>query len=145
MFAAIPPLFGPNRFLPLRTIEDSSLETNAVTPARKEAIMSVAEDSARNPDSTFHVDQEALDSFSSQLRGACLTPSSPDYNNARVIWNGLADKRPAVIVQCIGAADVIDGSDLPESTGCWSPFVAAVTMLRETPPAMADWSSIFQA
>src|SRR5215470_18484610 len=53
-------------------------------------------------------DQEALDSFSSQLRGACLTPSSPGYNEARVIWNGLADKRPAIIVQCTGAADVID-------------------------------------
>ena len=70
--------------------------------------MSALEVSARNPDSSFQVNQEALDSLSSQLRGACLTPSSPGYNEARVIWNGLADKRPAIIVQCTGAADVID-------------------------------------
>src|SRR5215469_10344330 len=70
--------------------------------------MSVLEVSAGNPDSSFHLDQEVLDSLSSQLRGARLIPSSRGYNDARVIWNGLADKRPAIIVQCTGAADVMD-------------------------------------
>src|SRR5262249_55233346 len=70
--------------------------------------MSVSAMSARSSDSGIPVDQEALDTLSSHLRGACLTPSHPGYERARVISNGLADKRPTIIVQCTGAADVID-------------------------------------
>jgi FAD/FMN-containing dehydrogenase len=70
--------------------------------------MSVLTMTARNSDRTIGLDPETLAAFSSGLRGACLTAASPGYDEARVIWNGLADKRPAVIVQCTGAADVID-------------------------------------
>lgn len=54
------------------------------------------------------LDPEMLAAFSSSLRGSCLTASNPGYDEARRIWNGLVDKRPALIVQCVGAADVID-------------------------------------
>jgi len=51
---------------------------------------------------------ESLAAFSSGLRGACLTTANPGYDKARGIWNALADKRPAIIVQCTGAGDVMD-------------------------------------
>jgi FAD/FMN-containing dehydrogenase len=51
---------------------------------------------------------ESIAAQSSRLRGICLTAASPGYDEARAIWNALADKRPAVIVQCSGTADVID-------------------------------------
>src|SRR5713226_8232586 len=41
------------------------------------------------------------------LRGELLTPGSPGYDQARAIWNAMIDKRPAIIVRCAGAADVI--------------------------------------
>jgi FAD/FMN-containing dehydrogenase len=54
------------------------------------------------------VDAAAIQGFAERVRGAVLTPSDPGYDEARAIWNGLIDRRPALIVQCSGAADVVD-------------------------------------
>ncbi|NNF04623.1 MAG: FAD-dependent oxidoreductase, partial [Rhodothermales bacterium] len=40
------------------------------------------------------------------LRGRVLGPDHPDYNDARAVWNGMIDGRPAVIAQCLGVSDV---------------------------------------
>jgi FAD/FMN-containing dehydrogenase len=45
------------------------------------------------------------------LAGAVLTPSDAGYDAARVCFNGLVDRRPAVIAQCVGAADVATAFD----------------------------------
>lgn len=44
-----------------------------------------------------------------QLRGSLVRPGDPDYDRARSVWNGMIDRRPALIVRCAGAADVIAG------------------------------------
>src|SRR5690242_20478626 len=49
----------------------------------------------------------AIDRLKSQLRGDLITPESSGYHSARRIWNGMIDKRPAVIVGCAGVADVV--------------------------------------
>lgn len=54
------------------------------------------------------VDAEAIQEFTSGLRGPVLAPGDVGYDEARRIWNGLIDRRPALIVQCTGAADVVD-------------------------------------
>jgi FAD/FMN-containing dehydrogenase len=54
------------------------------------------------------VDAEALEAFVAGVRGPVLRPGDPEYDEARVIWNGLIDRRPALIVRCTGAADVVD-------------------------------------
>ena len=41
------------------------------------------------------------------VRGDVITPADPDYAEARLVWNGVHDAHPAVIVRCTGAADVI--------------------------------------
>jgi FAD/FMN-containing dehydrogenase len=43
----------------------------------------------------------------STLRGALLTPDNPDYEASRAVWNGMIDRRPALIARCAGVADVI--------------------------------------
>ncbi|MEM7130011.1 MAG: FAD-binding oxidoreductase [Chloroflexota bacterium] len=41
------------------------------------------------------------------LRGELLSSSSDNYNEVRKVWNGMIDRRPALIARCAGAADVM--------------------------------------
>src|ERR687889_2405720 len=52
--------------------------------------------------------EAVVERFGSRLRGKLLRPGDADYEEARLIWNGLIDKRPALIARCAGVADVID-------------------------------------
>jgi hypothetical protein len=40
------------------------------------------------------------------LHGPLLLPGAPEYDQARRIWNGAFDRRPALIARCADAADV---------------------------------------
>lgn len=42
------------------------------------------------------------------LSGAVLTPDDAGYDDARRVWNGVIDRRPAVIARCSGTADVVE-------------------------------------
>ncbi|MFC3351257.1 FAD-binding oxidoreductase [Streptomyces echinoruber] len=44
----------------------------------------------------------------SSLRGEVIDRSHPGYDEARAVWNGLIDRRPAVIARCAGTADVVE-------------------------------------
>ncbi|MBW9062833.1 FAD-binding oxidoreductase [Rhizobium herbae] len=50
---------------------------------------------------------EAIEALAGRLRGRVLDASDSAYEEARTIWNAMVDRRPALIVQCAGAADVI--------------------------------------
>jgi FAD binding domain/Berberine and berberine like len=48
-----------------------------------------------------------IDDFRAGLRGQLLLSGDDGYEAARKIWNGAFDRRPALIVRCTGAADVV--------------------------------------
>ena len=60
---------------------------------------------------------EAMQQLSASVRGAVISPEHPDYQAARSIWNGTVDKRPALIVECRGVADVIDAVNYAREQG----------------------------
>jgi FAD/FMN-containing dehydrogenase len=41
-----------------------------------------------------------------RISGELITPAHPDYDQARRVWNGMIDKRPALIARCADADDV---------------------------------------
>ena len=43
------------------------------------------------------VDNEAVESFKARFAGIALTPGDEGYDEARALWNGWFDKRPAVV------------------------------------------------
>jgi FAD/FMN-containing dehydrogenase len=49
----------------------------------------------------------ALQQFKSGLRGEVLSPGNDSYSSACRVWNGLIDRHPALIVQCMDTSDVI--------------------------------------
>ncbi|TDD69240.1 FAD-binding oxidoreductase [Jiangella aurantiaca] len=51
-------------------------------------------------------DDATYDRLRSLLAGDLLAPESPGYNDARTIFNAMIDRRPGLIVQCAGRADV---------------------------------------
>lgn len=58
---------------------------------------------------TASIEASALEALGSSLRGALLAPGAPGYDEARAVWNAMIDHRPALIVRCAGAADVMQG------------------------------------
>lgn len=41
------------------------------------------------------------------LRGVLVAPGDGAYDRSRKVWNGMVDKRPAAVVYCVEAADVV--------------------------------------
>ena len=57
--------------------------------------------------SSVMLDGQAVEGLRAQLRGRLLTPSDADYDTARRLYNAMIDKHPALIAQCVDAADVV--------------------------------------
>ena len=57
-------------------------------------------------DSTL--DEAVVERFGSGLRGELLRSGDAEYEEARQLWNGVIDKRPALVARCAAVGDVID-------------------------------------
>ena len=55
--------------------------------------------------STAHMDRH-LDELRRSVTGAVIAPGEASYDAARRCFNALVDRRPAVIVRCLGADDI---------------------------------------
>jgi FAD/FMN-containing dehydrogenase len=59
----------------------------------------------------------AIQQFDAGLRGELLRPEDEGYDAARRVFNGMIDRRPALIARCAGAADVILGVTFAREQG----------------------------
>jgi FAD/FMN-containing dehydrogenase len=52
------------------------------------------------------IDSAALTAFRDAFPGEVVVPGDREYDAARVVWNGIADRHPAIVARCAGPADV---------------------------------------
>src|SRR5437763_12431961 len=53
------------------------------------------------------LEEAAVQEVAAGLRGPLLRPGDAGYDEARRVWNGMIDRRPALIARCAGVADVM--------------------------------------
>jgi FAD/FMN-containing dehydrogenase len=63
----------------------------------------------RSDGSGITLEQKAVDDLKSRIRGDLLLAGMAGYEDVRTVWNAMIDRRPALILRCLGVADVIAG------------------------------------
>ena len=58
-----------------------------------------------------------VNAWQSRLSGSLITRSDSEYDTARQIWNGMIDRRPAIIARCATPEDVRTAVKLARSEG----------------------------
>jgi FAD/FMN-containing dehydrogenase len=53
------------------------------------------------------LDPSAVASLRDALAGEIVEPSDPQYDAARIVWNGMIDRRPALVARCARSADIV--------------------------------------
>ena len=52
------------------------------------------------------IDTVNLKDLAARIQGEIITPDNEAYDDARSVWNGMIDRRPALIVRCLDTTDV---------------------------------------
>ncbi len=55
--------------------------------------------------------------IAASFAGRLIQPGEPLFDDARMVHNGMIDKRPAIIAQCRGSADIVDAVQLADTAG----------------------------
>ncbi len=63
------------------------------------------------------LDEETVRTLEESLGGELLRPGDSGYDEVRRIWNGMIDRRPALIACCTGTADVIEAVRFARENG----------------------------
>ncbi len=50
---------------------------------------------------------DIIEALNGAIRGRVITPSNTDYDDARAVYNGMHDRRPRAVIQCVDSADVM--------------------------------------
>src|SRR3982751_794447 len=58
------------------------------------------------------LDSTALQQLAGSVKGEVVTPGSDGYDEARIVFNAMVDKKPAAVVKCLDPHDVIAAVDL---------------------------------
>ncbi|MFI1444144.1 FAD-binding oxidoreductase [Streptomyces fructofermentans] len=63
------------------------------------------------------LDGTTLEGMRAALRGPVVAPGDADYDEARTVYNAMIDRRPAAVVRCADAGDVMNAVDFVRDHG----------------------------
>jgi FAD/FMN-containing dehydrogenase len=63
------------------------------------------------------VSSDEIENLRTSMHGRLCLPGEEGYDEARTLWNAMTDRRPAAIIRCAGAGDVIRGVNLAREHG----------------------------
>lgn len=61
--------------------------------------------------------ESAVAALRNSVRGGVFLERDPAYEKSRTVWNAMIDRRPALVVQCVGAGDVVAAVRFARDTG----------------------------
>jgi FAD/FMN-containing dehydrogenase len=61
--------------------------------------------------------RDSVAALRAEVRGAVALPGEEGYDTARSIWNAMIDRRPALVVRCRAAADVVSAINFARTQG----------------------------
>ena len=70
-----------------------------------------------NTSSGTILDDAAVQEFAANFRGQLIRSRDDGYDAARAVYNGMVDRRPALIARCAGVADVIAAVNFARENG----------------------------
>ena len=77
--------------------------------------MAMAESSIRSEQRK--IDRAGVEAFRRRFSGVLVGREDPRYDAARAVWNGMIDRRPALIAYCANRQDVIEAVVFARTTG----------------------------
>ena len=63
------------------------------------------------------ISKETTETLKRKVKGQIVLPSDPSYDEVREIWNAMIDRRPALIVRCAEASDVVHAISFARENG----------------------------
>jgi hypothetical protein len=88
------------------------------------------------------LDSRTVDDLAMSFGGSLIRPDDTTYDEQRRVWNASIDRRPALIAQCAGVADVISAVRLArDQEQLVARCEAAATATRGWACATVGWSS----
>jgi hypothetical protein len=85
--------------------------------------------------------EPTLAELAEALHGELVAPASEQYDQARAIWNGAHDARPALIIRAAGVSDVLREWSSPAAKASRWRCAVAGTASPASPPPTAESSS----
>lgn len=73
--------------------------------------------SARNFQPKSSLQEARVAAFRRRFSGSLVLPGDDDYHSARRVWNGMIDKKPAIIAYCTRPSDVVESIAFARETG----------------------------
>ncbi|MGD0638088.1 MAG: FAD-linked oxidase, partial [Nitrososphaerales archaeon] len=63
------------------------------------------------------IPDSAIRDLRSDVRGMVVSRGDESFDKLRMVWNGMIDRRPAVIVRALGARDVMTAVNFARANG----------------------------